>query len=68
MIAGQDGSGTEDDFTDLWLYYMCPEEKYCFLNSKAVMKYQGHKQVCGSMGYIIGEESEFFVVDLDYGF
>ena len=70
MIAGLDGSGTEDDFTHASLreHYDDPGEKYCFLNSKAVMKYQGHKQVCGSMGYIIGEESEFFVVSLDYGY
>ena len=70
LIAGKNGLGTEDDIMNASLSYCYdnPEEGNCFLNSKAVMKYQGHKQVCGSMGYIIGEESEFFVVALDFGF
>tara|TARA_R110000824_G_scaffold104121_1_gene247079 strand:- start:3545 stop:4003 length:459 start_codon:yes stop_codon:yes gene_type:complete len=48
--------------------YKNPAEGNCFLNSLAVQLQEGPRQVCGSMGYVIGEEKDFFVVALDYGF
>jgi len=49
-------------------YYEEPQFQECFKNSWSVRKIKGYRMVCGSMGYVIGNEPSYKVVSLDWGF
>lgn len=67
-IEGGEGLGAEMLNEYSQYQYENPEFRGCFRNSWGCREVKGYKMVCGSMGYVIGEEKDFYVVDLDYGY
>lgn len=53
---------------DANFFYEEPQFRSCLKNSWAVRKIKGYRMVCGSMGYVIGEEPSYKVVALDWGY